>query len=92
MGALHGLLLSSVVVAGTAGPALLSALRESEMLAAVHSLAASVDPAVFHATFGAPLTDLHTLVAAKTVTVARLLEVAPLGTLDPTPFVYDKPF
>jgi hypothetical protein len=26
------------------------------------------------------------------VTVARLMEISPIGTIDPTPFLYDKPF
>jgi hypothetical protein len=29
------------------------------------------------------------LVEAHTVTISRLLEIAPLGTLDPTPLLYD---
>ena len=29
------------------------------------------------------------LVDAKTVTIARLMDIAPAGTVDPTPFLYD---
>ena len=42
---MHGLLLSSVVVAGTAGPALLSTLRQNEVTRAIHDLVASIEPA-----------------------------------------------
>ena len=34
--------------------------------------------------------QLEQLMDAKTVTVARLLEIAPPGTLDPTPGIYDS--
>jgi hypothetical protein len=29
-------------------------------------------------------------VSAKTVTIPRLLEIAPTGTLDPSPFIYNS--
>ena len=57
---------------------------------ACNSLATKVDPAKFEAAFGAPLDQLQGLVDTKTVTIARLLEVCPAGTLDPTPSLYDN--
>ena len=39
--------------------------------------------------FGAPVEQLEQLVAAKTVTIARLMEIAPAGTIDPTPSLYN---
>ena len=46
----------------------------------------------FESTFGAPVAELDALMSAKTVTIARLMEVAPPGTVDPTPFLYDSTF
>jgi hypothetical protein len=33
---------------------------------------------------------LQTLIDAKTITIARLMELVPPGTIDPTPFLYDS--
>ena len=40
--------------------------------------------------FGADKSNLDLLVQQKTVTISRLLEICPTGTLDPTPFVFDN--
>ena len=37
--------------------------------------------------FGANIDQASVLIDAKTVTIARLLEIAPAGTVDPTPFL-----
>ena len=39
--------------------------------------------------FGAPMEQLQELVDAKTVTIAKLMEIAPAGTIDPTPSLYN---
>ena len=59
------------------------------MTSAIEDLATRVDPAAFAAKFGAPLAQLDQLVAAKTVTIAKLMEIAPAGTIDPTPSLYN---
>ena len=46
----------------------------------------------FERAFGAPVSELETLVSANTVTIARLMELAPPGTVDPSPFLYDSTF
>ena len=33
---------------------------------------------------------INTLIEAKTITISRLVEMAPAGTQDPTPFLYDS--
>lgn len=38
-----------------------------------------------HAAFG-----FRTPLQAKALTIARLMEIAPGGTMDPTPFIYDS--
>ena len=39
--------------------------------------------------FGAPVEQLEQLVYAKTVTIAKLMEIVPAGTIDPTPSLYN---
>ena len=39
--------------------------------------------------FGAPIAQLDQLVAAKTVSIAKLMEIAPAGTIDPTSSLYN---
>ena len=57
---------------------------------ALEDLAKKVDPAAFEAKFGAPINQLSDLVAAKTVTIGKLMEIAPSGTVDPTPSIYNS--
>ena len=38
---------------------------------------------------GAPVCELGTLKASNAVTIARLMELAPPGTPDPTPMLYN---
>ena len=48
-----------------------------------------MEPAAFESHFGAPLSSLEELISAKTVTISKLLEIAPQGTVDPTPNLYN---
>lgn len=90
VGAIHGLCLSNVVVAGYFGPVLLAQLRESSIAASAADLAAQVQPAAFEEAFGAPVAALDELLSTQTVTIARLMELVPAGTVDPSPYVYDQ--
>ena len=45
--------------------------------------------AAFAATFGAPIEQLDRLLEAKTLSIARLMEIAPEGAVDPTPSLYN---
>jgi len=90
VGGIHGRLLTAWSVAGVVGPWALTSLRERSMAAAIAELAGAVDPAAFAARFGAPLSDLDALVSQKTVTVAKLMELAPSGSADPTSTVYNS--
>lgn len=40
-------------------------------------------------TFGAPMERASDLLATKTLTISKLLALAPPGTLDPSPHLYD---
>lgn len=89
VGGIHGRLLTAWSVAGVLGPLAITQLREISIGNSIRSLAAKIDPAAFQQKFGAGLDQLDQLVAAKTVTIGRLMEIAPAGTVDPTPSVYN---
>ncbi len=90
VGGIHGRLLTAWSTAGVLGPLAITSLRESTLASALKDLAGKVDAAKFQATFGAGLDTLDELVAAKTVTVAKLMAIAPAGTVDPTPSLYNS--
>lgn len=47
-------------------------------------------PESFLEKFGTEIGNAPELIANKTVTIAKLLSIAPSGTLDPTPHLYDS--
>ena len=89
VGGIHGRLLTAWSTAGVLGPLAITSLRQMSVTSAIQDLAGKVDPDAFAQAFGAPLAQLDQLVAAKTVTIARLMEIAPAGTVDPTPSLYN---
>ncbi|MGD1881835.1 MAG: OFA family MFS transporter [Paracoccaceae bacterium] len=89
VGGIHGRLLTAWSTAGVLGPFAITYLRNSSKESAIADLAAVVDPAAFAEKFGAPIAQLNELVAANTVTIARLMEIAPAGTVDPTSTLYN---
>lgn len=88
VGAIHGRLLTAWSVAGVAGGVAVTRLREASVTRAITDLADKVDPEKFRETFGASIARLDELVAANTVTIQKLMEIAPEGTIDPTPTLY----
>lgn len=89
VGGIHGRLLTAWSTAGVLGPLAITQLRSASLISSIKELASKVDPAAFQEKFGAGIDQLDQLVAAKTVTVARLMEIAPAGTVDPTPSLYN---
>jgi MFS family permease len=90
VGGIHGRLLTAWSTAGVLGPLAITTLRESAVTKAIIDLAARVDPDRFRASFGAGIEQLDQLVAAKTVTISKLMEIAPPGISDPTPGLYNQ--
>ncbi|MEY4641024.1 MAG: hypothetical protein RLZZ227_1018 [Pseudomonadota bacterium] len=90
VGGIHGRLLTAWSTAGVVGPLAITSLRQSAVARAIEDLAAQVDPAAFERRFGAGMDQLDQLVAAQTVTIARLMEIVPPGTVDPTSSVYNS--
>jgi hypothetical protein len=89
VGGIHGRLLTAWSTAGVIGPLVITSLREHSLQRAIQLVAEKIDPAKFTSQFGAPLSDLSKLVAAKTVTLPKLMEIAPSGTIDPSANLYN---
>jgi hypothetical protein len=90
VGGIHGRVLTAWSVAGVIGPQVMTYLRKQSADNAIMDLGKSVDPVLFEQKFGAPLSNLSMLSDAKTVTICNLMEIMPVGTVDPTPYLYDS--
>lgn len=89
VGGIHGRLLTAWSSAGVFGPVAITSLREISVKNAINDLVSKIDPGAFQAKFGASIEQLDQLVAAKTVTISKLMEIAPPGTVDPTSSLYN---
>lgn len=89
VGGIHGRLLTAWSSAGVFGPLAITSLREISVKNAINDLVAKIDPAAFQTAFGAGIDQLDQLVSAKTVTISKLMEIAPAGTVDPTSSLYN---
>ncbi len=89
VGGIHGRLLTAWSSAGVFGPLAITSLREISVKNAINDLVSKIDPAAFQAKFGAGMDQLDQLVSAKTVTISKLMEIAPAGTVDPTSSLYN---
>ncbi|TDJ66411.1 MAG: MFS transporter [Proteobacteria bacterium] len=90
VGGIHGRLLTAWSTAGVLGPLAITTLRENAVSRAIGDLAAKIDPARFAETFGAGREQLEVLIEKNTVTIAKLMEIVPAGTVDPTPSLYNQ--
>ncbi len=90
VGGIHGRLLTAWASAGVFGPLAITSLREISIKDAINGLMEKIDPGVFQAKFGAGIDQLNQLVSAKTVTISKLMEIAPVGTVDPTSGLYNS--
>jgi len=89
VGGIHGRLLTAWSTAGVLGPLAITSLRETEKIKAINNLVEKVDPALFQQKFGAGVDQLRLLVETKTVSIAKLMEIVPAGTVDPTSTLYN---
>ncbi|MEO1970210.1 MAG: hypothetical protein ABGX07_01565, partial [Pirellulaceae bacterium] len=90
VGGIHGRLLTAWSVAGVLGPWAITWFRERSVMSGIHDLAMQVDPQRFREAFGAPFSQLDTLVQSNVVTIAGLMECAPPGTVDPSSTLYNS--
>ncbi|MFT5133102.1 MAG: MFS family permease [Gammaproteobacteria bacterium] len=89
VGGIHGRLLTAWSSAGVFGPVAITSLREISVTNAITDLLSKIDPAAFQAKFGASMENANQLIDAKTVTITKLMEIAPPGTIDPTSGLYN---
>ena len=90
VGGIHGRLLTAWSTAGVLGPLAITSLRQNSLTNAINDLVSRIDPVDFQSQFGAEVDQLETLVASNTVNIARLMEIAPPGTTDPTSSLYNS--
>ena len=90
VGGIHGRLLTAWSTAGLLGPLAITSLRQNSVTRAINDLVATIDPQRFAEHFGAPLSQLDALVAQNSVTIARLMQIAPPGISDPTSGLYNS--
>jgi MFS family permease len=90
VGGIHGRLLTAWSTAGVLGPLAITSLRQNSINNAINDLVSKIDPSAFLAQFGAPVDQLDLLVSQNSVTIARLMEIAPAGTTDPTSSLYNS--
>ena len=94
-GAIHGKALTAWAASAVAGPMGLAYLRSSAQSNAMDDLLQTIeihDASALERSFGCSINDRATidkLIDAKTLTIEKLMEIAPPGTVDPTPFLYD---
>eukprot|EP01040_Poterioochromonas_malhamensis_P010003 gene10003-10869_t len=87
--AIHGRMLLASSSAGIAGPYMLLKLRSIAENNAIQDLLQKVGAVKFESAFGVPIEQANELIATKTLTISKLLALAPPGTIDPTPHLYD---
>ena len=90
VGGIHGRLLTAWSTAGVLGPLAITSLRQNSVDNAIKDLVEVIQPAAFQAQFGAGIDQLEALVASNTVTISRLMEIVPTGTIDPTSSLYNS--
>jgi len=96
-GAIHGKLLTAWAASAVVGPMGLGYLRDHSVSSAIRELLGTIDAdgmgaSDFEQAFGCGIEDTETiqrLIDAKTISIGRLMELMPAGTVDPTPFIYD---
>lgn len=91
VGPIHGrFLLFGAGASGMVGPEVVKKLRGDSEAAEMEKLLGQVDPAKFNDLFGVGMDKAEELVQAKTLTIAKLMTIAPEGLPDPSPFIYDS--
>lgn len=95
-GAIHGKLLTAWAASAVVGPMGLGYMRNQSVSSAIKDLLETLDAeggaTEFEQSFGCSLEDteaIQRLMDAKTISIGRLMELMPDGTVDPTPFIYD---
>lgn len=95
-GAIHGKSLTAWAASAVVGPMGLACLRSYSQENSIQDLLSTInshDATALERSFGCSIHDKATiekLIDAKTLTIEKLMELSPPGTVDPTPFLYDS--
>jgi len=79
-------------VSALAAQSVVAALVTRSTNQSINALVAAVPPSAFEDAFKAPISSLPELIDSKDVTIARLMDIAPPGTVDPSVLLYDTTF
>lgn len=90
VGGIHGRLLTAWSTAGVIGPLAITTLRSNSIESAIIDLSQKVDPQRFKDFFGDGIENISQLILTKTVTIPKLMSIAPQGTADPTSTLYNS--
>ena len=80
----------TIPIANVAGTTLVSKARDYSYASHASRIAELCDDQAFAAAFGASKAELPSLLHSKTVTIPLLLQIAPEGTADPSPLLYNE--
>ena len=87
--AVHGRMLIFSSLAALVGPYALIKLRYISEKQAVLDLVKKIEPELFETKFNAPIEQAIALLDSKALSISKLMVIAPPGTIDPTPYIYD---
>ena len=90
--ATHGRTMTASALSGLLGPGIFSKFYSMQENKALLSLTDLADNEKFIDAFGVSKSSIDTLIENKAVNIAKLLELCPDGTMDPTPYLYDPAF
>lgn len=90
--ATHGRTMTASALSGVLGPGIFSMFYSMETKKAIKNLTDIIDNKQFIDSFGVSKDNIDMLISNKTVNIAKLLELCPDGTTDPTPYLYDPAF
>eukprot|EP01147_Barroeca_monosierra_P002537 gene2537-5457_t len=90
VGATHGRMLTASAVGGLLGPTFATVLRDFSERSAIRDITAKVDASRFQQEFGCSPTEIDTLIQSKSITLSRVMSIAPSDIPDPTPLLYNS--
>jgi len=82
--------MSVILPAAYVGPKMAAYLRDRSLHDSILDLSVHISDSDFQEAFAGNKDQIEMLITQKIVTMSRILELCPPGTLDPTPFVYDQ--
>jgi len=89
VGSIHARFLLASTAAALVGPKIVLYLRAASERTAMMDLLTKIDPTRFQEKFGSAISNAEALINSKAVSIGKLMEIAPPGITDPSPFIYN---